>query len=493
MFKESIYLIPEILMTLTILGIVLGEIAHHGERIRLVFLIVAFGLGASFFQVFLTSNGINHSLFKGSISIDVVSFFFRLLFIGIAFFAAMLTSQSKELRSDVRAEYYAMIVVFAFAANIASMATDLVLIFLALQLFNYASYFLMGYSRVILGKKLLTTEASVKFLYMSLLSVVFFLVGSIFLFVHTGSLNLSEIRQQVISGGVPPEVLYLSWACYLISVLFYIGAFPVFLWIADVLSGVTAPTALILAVGVPAVGIVVFIRVLFSIAVNSSGVNEGEFSLLSQYHWSEFVAFFSGVTMVLGGSLAFFQTRLKRLIAFLVVSQAGFYLSGFLIFDPRGISLLFYHLLTQSFALLGVYCAYSAIFDGTQKDELKDLGGLIRRAAPECIALLLFLGAFIGLPPLSGFVSKSLLVGEIVREEGYILASIAIGSNVIMVAAYAKLAYGLIGRSSVLSSAAFSVSRRPLLYFLVAPVLMLSVVPSWLMRWAEKSLSMILW
>jgi NADH-quinone oxidoreductase subunit N len=139
--KEILLLSPEIFLLLTFAGLVVSEIAYHGERVRFVGGIAMGGIAAALIQVFLTYQQTATQLFDGLLTVDGLSLFFKLFFMSLALMAVVLCLITQEIPERRRAEYFMFIVAAALAMCLAASATSLLVIFLALAAVNSAGYF----------------------------------------------------------------------------------------------------------------------------------------------------------------------------------------------------------------------------------------------------------------------------------------------------------------------------------------------------------------
>src|SRR4051794_21646618 len=95
--KEFIVILPEAILTLTLAFVIAAEITYHGERVRLVAATVLVGLAAAFVQTVVTYQFGAVQIFGGTLSIDGLSLFFKLLFIVLAGLAVITALQTREI------------------------------------------------------------------------------------------------------------------------------------------------------------------------------------------------------------------------------------------------------------------------------------------------------------------------------------------------------------------------------------------------------------
>lgn len=477
---------PELLLLLTLAGVIASEIGYHGEKIRLVTWTAIFGLGAALIQVILTHQANVSQVFEGALSIDGLSVFFRMFFIVLAGLVIIFSSFSKEISSDKRSEFYAFLIASALAMCIASSAVDILVIFLAMQCINVLSFFLAGYSK----HSLKSTEAAIKYLLFSLISAAFFLYAVAILFSYAETLSLFEIYEALIKNPLPDSTALVVFVLFFLSFSFYFGAFPMYLWVPDVLEGSPAPSSTFLALGVSAAGFAIALRFFITI------FSPGELKVFEGLEWQTIVASTSALTMIVGSLLSIRQKGAKRLIATLVVAQLGFFLTGLLVLTERGVSSLLYNLVISLFALTGTSCVFSFLSDRLKSDRLEEFQGLSLRLVPECICLLIFFASFIGIPPFPGFLGKFLLIGAIVDDGWYILAGISILATVFASVTFARLSFDLIGNMKGKDDRRDLIpiqGQRVFLFFLLTPIVFLAIFADAVLRWVRVSMSGVLW
>src|SRR3954465_4653019 len=110
-----------------------------------------------------------------------------------------------------------------------------------------------------------------------------------------------------------------------------------------------------------------------------------------------------------------------------------------LVLDELGIPALLFNLVIELFALMGSFYVLSFLVNKLRSDRLEDLRGMLRRAVPECICLVMFLLCLVGSPPMPGFIGKFTLIGVAIRHQRLALAMVGIISMVISAVAVARL------------------------------------------------------
>ena len=487
---DFLRILPEICIALTLLFVVFAEITYYSEQFRLVSIFAVTGLACALIQVLISYGEGNAFVFSNALSVDGLSLYFKFLFIVLTAFSVGSTGQSSEIPAGRRAEYYALILASCLAMCFAAGSSELLLTFVSLQTVNVLSQLLAGFGK----KSILSTEAGVKFLALSAVSGICFLYASGILFSVTQSLNIYEIHKYLAANPLPKQQMLVVFMLFVISLGFQIGAFPMSLWVPDVIEGAPTPVSGFLSVGVRAVGFAVAIRLFLSAFTLPAGT-PGQWRVLGELQWTEILTLLAGITMAFGAFLSLRQTSAKRMVGCLVVAQTGYLMMGLLVLDEVGVAALLYNLVIELLALMGVFYVLAFFHDELGSDRLSDFKGILTRAVPECICLVLFLLCVVGIPPMPGFIGKFALIGAVVRHQQLVLACTAIFAMGLSTVTVSRLAFSLIGdfRTSRSKISRGSSYRNAVLASILIPMVVVGVFAQFFLDWAGRSLGFIFW
>lgn len=489
--KDFILVLPEVVLGLTLGFIVLGEITYHGEKLRLTAATALLGLGGAFLQILMVYQYGAAQAFGHTLSIDGLALFFKMLFVGSAALTIVGAMHTREIPTDRRTEFFALIVASTLGMCLAASASDMLLAFLSLQFLNVVNYFLAGFGK----NSFRSAEASVKHLIFGVAAGGLLLYSLALLFGATKSLNIYEMHRALMVTPLPQKALIVSFLLALLSFCFQVGAFPMHLWTPDVLEGAPTPVSAFISLGSRAAGFAVAIRFFFVVYAQPA-LAPGQWTVLGRVDWTHGVAVIAGLSMIFGALLALRQSSAKRLVGCLVVTGAGQLMLGMLVLDEVGIAALLYNLVIELFALIGIYYILAFFYEELNSDQFKDLRGMMGRAVFECICLVVFLASLVGLPPLPGFIGKFTLIGAVLRHGLPVLAAVAIASIVISTVAVSRLFFHLIGdfgRDGQATLVASSTKRKAFLAVLIFPLLLTGVLAEPLLSLAGQSLGFILW
>ncbi len=488
--SEFFLIMPEIFLAMTLAFVVVGEVTYYGEQVRLITATAFLGLGAAFIETIISYKNGATQIFGGVLSIDGFSLFFKLLFIILAGLTIGSVSHTKEIPADRRTEYCALVLAAALAMCLIASASDLILIFLSLLFLNVVTYFLAAY-----GKRSITsTEAAVKYLIFGAVASALLLYSLAILFASTHTLNIYEIHRALLANPISSPVLLTAFMLSFLALCAQIGAFPMYLLVPDIMEGAPTPISAFLSLGSRAAGFAIAIRFLI-VVFAQPGLTKGQWQILGQVDWPQIVSVISALTMAIGSLLAIRQKGAKRLVGYLAVAETGFLLMGLLVLDELGIAAILYNLVIDLFALIGSFYVLSFIYDELQTDRLEALQGMLKKAVPECICLVMFLLCLAGSPPMPGFIGKFTLIGIALRHHRPALAMVGVFAMVISTVAVARLAYQMMGnfQESAKKPLEGSYSRKAFLMVLVIPMALIGIFADLVFRWVGQSLGFIFW
>jgi proton-translocating NADH-quinone oxidoreductase chain N len=333
--------------------------------------------------------GVQHALLGGMATVDPFALFFALLACVATILVVLMSWGYEEKKVKAPGEFYSLLVFAALAICLVAAASDLIMIYLAIEFLSLTSYVLTGFLR----NDDKSTEAGLKyFLYGAVASAVM-LYGMSLFYGLSGSTSLSAIGTQIGTGrfeAVVPLILLLA------GFGFKIAAVPFHQWSPDAYEGAPTPVTAFLSVAPKAAGFAVLVRV-FTLGLPTLMLN-----------W---VALLSGIcvaTMFVGNLSAIPQKNIKRMLAYSSIAQAGYVLIGVITWDPQadGYVPILIFLLGYLFTNLGLFAAVVGFSNATGSDEIEDYAGLIRRAPWLAASMLLFFLSLVGIPGTAGFIGK---------------------------------------------------------------------------------------
>ena len=315
-------------------------------------------------------------------------------------------SYLESLRAT-RGEFYALSLFSASGMCLLAQATDLIVVFISLEVMSLAVYALCAYLRR--GKR--PAEAAFKYFILGSFASAVFLYGAALAFGATGSTRLTDVANAVMRGGGPPGaagLLYGAAALLTSGFAFKVAAVPFHMWVPDVYDGAPAPVTGFMAAGVKVAAFATLVRIL----VSGFGP-PGEQVLLD---WSRLVIWLAALTMLVGNLLAIPQRSVKRMLAYSSIAHAGYLLIAVASMQRSGAvrqdatqGLLFY-LASYAATVIGAFGVVAIIERrlalGGGGDDLSSWSGLSERHPGLAAAMSLFMVSLAGVPPTAGFMAK---------------------------------------------------------------------------------------
>ncbi len=358
--------------------------------------------------------------FDGSYSVDALTTFLDVLFIAIVAMTIVFAPDYLAPRGLPMAEFTVILLFALTGAMLISASTDLLVLFIGLELMVIPGYLLAGYHK----SDAYSTEGAIKYFLLGSFSSAIFLFGLAFVWGLTGStrvdvvaLRLTEITAgaAALSPGLAMGLAFLTT-----GVAFKIAAVPFHYWTPDAYQGSPTPVTGYLSVG-PKIGAFAVILRLFVEAL--AAVRDD---------WLIIVVILAATTMTLGNLVALTQNNVKRMLAYSSIAHTGYMLVGLAAYAAgrvEGLEGLLYYGVAYSFMNLGAFAVIAAL----QKragvtSSLDTFAGLGRREPLLGILMTLFLLSLSGIPPTAGFFGKAYVILAAVQAGGpvAILAVIAV-------------------------------------------------------------------
>jgi NADH-quinone oxidoreductase subunit N len=281
---------------------------------------------------------------------------------------------------------------------------DFLMFYLAVELLSLSFYVLAGVKK----HSQHSTEAALKYFLLGALASGLLLFGIGLIYAYTGTTNFSGVSQFIwYTEGSSIGGLFI-----IIALLFKIAAAPFHSWAPDVYEG--SPTIVIAFFAiVPKLATVSVLIILLN------GPFVGIFSDLQP------VLIFSAVSSLLVGSIAAInQAKLKRLLAYSSISHVGFLLLGILTNSILSLQATFIYLMIYIIMSINTWTFVLSVFK--HGNYITQLSGLSRTNPVLAMTFVLVLFSIAGIPPLAGFLSKYLILLELVNNSFYVLALIAV-------------------------------------------------------------------
>ncbi len=320
-------------------------------------------------------------------------------------------------------EYYALVLFSTSGMLLLTSASDLIVVFLAIELMSLSLYVLSG----LFKRRRQAGEASMKYFLLGAFASAFLLYGIALLYGATGTTSIDRIAAA--AAAAPHDTLLIAGlGLLLVGFGFKISSAPFHMWAPDVYEGAPTSVTALIATGSKAAVFAVLVRLLLS------GVRA------VQADWTAVLWVLAALTMTLGNVVAIAQSNLKRMLAYSSIAHVGYMLVGLAAGGAAGAGAVLFYLLAYTFTTAGTFGVITVcVRAGEEAVDVRDYAGLGRRHPVLAFALALLLLSLVGIPPLAGFVGKFYLFGAAVRAGFVWLAVLGVLNSAIAAYYYLRV------------------------------------------------------
>ncbi|HUI25612.1 MAG TPA: NADH-quinone oxidoreductase subunit N [Candidatus Kryptonia bacterium] len=343
--------------------------------------------------------------FNGMMAVDRYALFFNLLLCFAAGLTLLMSMSYLEL-TDIRVgDYYSLVLFATVGMMLMAAATDLIVIFLGLELMSIAVYVLAGIWR----RQLRSTEAALKYFLLGAFASGFLLFGIALLYGATGSTQLAVVASKIGAAGSEQRLLAsVGMGLLLIGFGFKVAAVPFHVWVPDVYEGAPTSVTAFMAVGVKAAAFAAFARVFLHSLTKLSA------------DWVPVLWVIAALTMTVGNVVAVRQQNIKRMLAYSSIAHAGYLLVGMIAAGEPGGSAVLFYLFAYALMNVGAFSVVIAVGKrGEPNEQLDDYAGIGFRQPFLGFVMSVFMLSLAGIPPLVGFAGKYFIFAAAVKS-GYV-------------------------------------------------------------------------
>jgi NADH-quinone oxidoreductase subunit N len=360
-------------------------------------------------------------LFNGSVVIDYLSSFMKIVTLLAAFLVLIISSNYLKTFEIFKIEYPILILSAVLGMMVMISSNDLIVFYMGLELQSLALYVLATFNR----DQLKSSEAGLKYFVLSALSSGLLLYGCSLIYGFTGSTNFNLIANQL---NTNEYAITFGIVFVLVGLAFKISAVPFHMWAPDVYEGSPTSVTLFFTMVPKIAALTVFIRFLYV----------PFFNLIDQ--WQMIIIFLSIASMLFGAIAAIGQTNLKRLIAYSSIGHVGYALAGLSTGSNEGIQSSIIYITIYIIMNLGLFsCLLMMKRNNQYFEDIVDLSGLSKNHPLLSLSLLVILFSLAGIPPLAGFFAKFYIFKSVLEQSMYFLAIVGLLSTVIAAFYYLRI------------------------------------------------------
>src|SRR5499427_2482316 len=424
-----------------------------GERMPIGGLGVVGFVGAAIAALFLWDH--NASSFD-VVSADNFGLFVTGILIVVGLLSLAISAPTIDRERLPRGEYYALMLFGTAGMMLMATASDLLVIFLALEVLSLAVYVLTGIRR----DSPQSTEAAFKYFLLGAFSSAFFLYGIAFVYGLTGSTRLDRIGSAIAAQGASSPLAMVAVGLLLVGFAFKVSAVPFHMWTPDAYEGAPPAVTGFMSTGVKAAAFAAFVRVFLS--------------ALEPLHasWAAVLWPVAAATMIIGTVVGVAQTNVRRMLAYSSIAHGGYLLLALISGNDIAKSAVLFYLLTYAVTNLGAFGVIVLLEDHDRaNDRVSDYAGLWNDHPALAALMTIFLLSLGGFPPMAGFIAKWYVFSAAIKAGYTWLAIIGVLTSVVSVFFYLRIVVMM-----YMTPSAESMARFPAVPKLAGAALVVSAI-----------------
>jgi len=370
--------------------------------------------------VLLPISGGFEPIFKFNLIVDDLSRVV-LFCIGIVLSSALFVGEHLIKDDDQRFNFLNLLLIALAGMNGVVMVKDVFSLYVFLEITAVASFVLIS-----LYRDRDALEAAFKYFVLSAIASVLMLSSIAILLLFSGDTGFSAINAAIITSQ-HSRLIMLAMGLFICGLFIKGGLMPFHGWLPDAYSAAPAPVSILLAgIVTKTVGIYALIRIVTLVFVFNDPI---KYLLL----------FVGAISIVLGALAALGQSDFKRMLAYSSISQVGYIIIGLGCGTPLGIFGAIFHLLNHAVFKTLLFVNSAAVEKETGTTDMDKMSGLAEKMPLTGITSVLAVLSTAGIPPLSGFWSKLIIIMALWISGYRIFAVIAVTASVITLAYFLSL------------------------------------------------------
>ena len=470
-------IVPMLCVTAAGLAAMVAEsFRDPGERMPIAGLGIVGLVGAAVATLLLWNHNVSSF---GVVSADNFGLFVTWILIIVGALSIAFSGPTIDRERLPAGEYYALMLFAIAGMMLMATASDLLIIFHALEVLSIAVYVLTGIRR----DSAQASEAAFMYFLLGAFSSAFFLYGIAFTYGLTGSTRLDRVGSLIAAQAMAPTPMQLLAVGFLlVGFAFKVSAVPFHMWTPDAYEGAPPAVTGFMSTGVKAAAFAAFARVFLTAFEPLRG------------DWGVILSVVAGATMIVGTVVGVAQSNVKRMLAYSSIAHGGYLLVALIAANDVGKGAVLFYLLTYAVTNLGAFGVIAVLDNGDRaNDRVSDYAGLWNEHPGLAALMTIFLLSLGGFPPMAGFIAKWYVFSAAVKAGDNALAIIGVLTSVVSVFFYLRIVVMMYMTSSSqplrfpavpkIASVALAVSAILIFY--------LGILPTRVLDWAAESISTI--
>lgn len=376
------------LILTSVLGVLLLYMGLFGNK-KLLAPVGILGLVGAL-VLFWSNYHVDQPYFAGMVRFSHMSILFNSALIVITILLFLFGIDYYERMKEHVAEHYALMVFSLTGAFLLTSYTNLLMLFLGIEILSIPLYVLAGGKR----QSYRSGEASFKYFLLGSFATAFFLLGIALIYGMTASFDLAHVKEYAQAHVAHPDTLFVLGLFFVaVGLSFKIAAVPFHFWSPDVYEGAPTLVTAFMSTVVKTAAFVAFYRF---VSMTPMPAALGHTLLVMTV-----------LTLFVGNVVALRQSQFKRLMAYSSIAHSGFLLMAVLSNSAYTNMVLFYYTFTYALATVGLFMVLTlAKRAGNGDENIRIFRGLFRARPWLGIVTMLLLLSLAGIPLTAGFIAK---------------------------------------------------------------------------------------
>lgn len=372
---------------------------------------------------FALCQGAPRSAYSGMYAADGFTQFFKIIFLLGTGLVVLVSVKYNEEENMNNGEYYALLLFSTAGMMLMAAASDMMTLFLGLELLSISLYVLAGYARNRPG----SNEAALKYFLLGGFAVGFLLYGMAMIYGATGHTDFAGIGREAARGADNRLYLVVGAVMLLTGLGFKVAAVPFHQWTPDVYEGAPIPVTAFMSAGPKAAVLAVMIRV-YAQSVSFMHVD-----------WLVWLSVLAVMTMTVGNVAALVQSDAKRMLAFSSISHAGYAMVGLAAATREAVASVAVYMLVYTLMNIAVFGILALVArKNEQRTKMRDFAGLARSNPVLAVSMTILVFSLAGIPPMAGFMAKFYVLMAAVKAGLYWLVLAAVLNSAVGIYYYLR-------------------------------------------------------
>ena len=396
-----------------------GFISIAASFILLIISVYLFFLVEKYGVITLQAGG-----WKAPFGISLVLDYFSAILLNISsliVFAISIYVFRINKRVSYKAKFYIFFFSIIMGVNGAFITGDVFNLFVWFEVILLSSFVL-----ITLGSKKVQLEGGIKYMALNLIGSLLFLAGLGLLYGKTGTLNMAHLAL-ILRGDNQSLLMNTSAILFFVAFGLKSAIFPLFFWLPSSYHTTSISVSALFAGLLTKVGVYALIR-FFTL-----------FFVQDQAFWHNLLLVLAGFTMMIGGMAASAHYDTRRILSYHIISQIGYMVMGLGIFTPLAIAGAIFFIAHNMIAKTNAFLIAGLINKLKGSYDLKNVGGLLKDKPILAILFIIPAFALAGIPPLSGFFAKFILIKAAIQDHHYIIIAVAIITSMLTLYSMLKI------------------------------------------------------